>query len=102
MDVKDIEIYSELVDNAVIRLPDRNVLGSVIQGDTLFLLHAELIDVLEEHKHTPGSDLFYRIFQLAKGIEKRLEHYIEVCDKHDIELAFSIECSTEDYEDLLF
>lgn len=101
MDVKDIELYSELVDNAAIRMPGRKILGSVIQGDTLFLLHAELMDVLEEHKHAPGSDLFYRIFRLAKGLENRLEHYIQICKDNNIELPFAIECSTQDYEDLL-
>lgn len=101
MDVKGIEIFSELVDNAVVRLPGRNVLGSVIQGDSLFLMHADLIDILENHKHEPFSELFYRIFQLASAIEERLQHYIEVCEANDIELNFEIEYSVDDYKDLM-
>ena len=101
MDVKDIEIFSELVDNAVIRMPNRNVLGSVVQGDTLFLLHAEIMDVLEELKHNPGSDLFYRVYRLAKSLEDRLEHYMDVCEENGIELSFAIEYSVKDYEELL-
>ncbi len=101
MDVKDIEIYSELVDNAVVRMPGRKQLGSVIQGDSLFLMHADLIDVLESHKHEPYSELFYRILLLATGIEERLNHYIEVCEANNVALSFEIEYSVEDYKDLM-
>lgn len=98
---KKIEIYSELVDNAVVRMPDRRVLGSVMQGDTLFLMHADLIDILESHKHDPDTELFFRIFQIAQSIEERLLHYIDVCEKNGIELGFSMEFSVEDYKDLV-
>ncbi len=101
MDVKDIEIYSELVDNAVVRMPGRKQLGAVIQGDSLFLMHADLIDVLVSHKHEPYSELFYRILLLATGIEERLNHYIEVCEANNVALSFEIEYSVEDYKDLM-
>ncbi len=101
MDKQTIEIYSELVDNAVIRMPKRQVLGSVIQGDTLFLLHSDLMDILESHKHEPDTELFYRIFQIARSTEQRLLHYIKVCRKNGIELSFDIEFSVEDYAELL-
>lgn len=101
MESKTIEIYSELVDNAVVRMPDRKVLGSVMQGDSLFLLHADLMDILESHKHEPDTELFYQIFNLAKGLEQRLLHYMQVCKDNDIELSFEMEFSVEDYEELL-
>ncbi len=101
MDKKAIEIYSDKVDNAVIRMPERKVLGSVMQGDTLFLLHADLMDILESHKHEPQSELFYQIFNIASTLEDRLNHYIDVCRENDIELSFDIEFSVEDYKDLL-
>jgi len=47
----DIEVFSGAVNNSVIRMPERRYLGSVIQGDTLFLLHGEAMDILEELKH---------------------------------------------------
>lgn len=95
-----IEIYSDIVDNAVVRMPERKVLGSVMQGDTLFLLHSDLMDLLECHKHEPESELFYRLFQIAKRTELRLLHYINVCKDHDIEISFDIDFSVEDYEPL--
>ena len=97
----DIEIYSDLVDNGVVRMPDRKMLGSVIQGDSLFLLHADLIDILESHKHEPHSELFYRIFNLAQSLENRLQHFLDTCRAHDIDVNFDIEFSVEDYKDLI-
>lgn len=101
MKQEQIEIYSDLVDKAVVRLPQRNTLGSVMQGDTLFLLHADLMDILESHKHEPHSELFYRIYLLAKGLEERLDHYITVCKEHGVKLHFSIEFSVQDYAPLI-
>jgi len=64
-------------------------------------MHADLMDILESHKHDPDTELFYRIFQIAQSVEQRLLHYIEVCDENDIELSFDMEFSVEDYKDLV-
>lgn len=101
MDVKEVEVFSEVVNNAVVRMPDRTYLGSVIQGDALFLLHAEAMDLVEELKHNPGNDAFLTAFSLAKSLEQRLLHYIDVCDEHGIQLSFDIISSVEDYQDLI-
>lgn len=83
-------------------MPSSHYLGSVIQGDSLFLLHGEAIDMIEELKHNPGSDSFYRAFRMAQNLEERLNHYIKTCQDNDIELSFDIVCSVEDYRELLY
>lgn len=97
-----IELYSTSSDKGVVRMPGSHYLGSVVQGDSLFLLHGEAIDMIEDLKHNPGSDAFYRAFRMAQDLEARLEHYISVCRDHDIELNFDIVCSVEDYRELLY
>ena len=101
MENKQVEVYSDLVDNSVLRMPGRRMLGSLIQGDTLFLLHADLMDILESHKHEPETELFYQIFQIAQSIENRLCHFTDICKNHNINLNFEMEFSVEDYRDLL-
>jgi len=101
MKIKEIEIYSEQTDHAVVRLQDRNFLGSVIQGDVLFLMHGEAIDILEESKHNPGSYAYYKAYSIARSLEQRLVHYIEICEQHRLELNFSIEVSVDDYDEPL-
>lgn len=101
MEKKDIEIFSEESDKGVVRMPGRKYLGSVMQGDSLFLLHAEAMDIVEGLKYNPGNEMFYAAYSLAKNLEDRLEHYIGVCEQHGIELGLRIESSVEDYVELI-
>lgn len=95
----DIEVFSNADNNGVVRMPERNYLGSVVQGDSLFLLHGEAMDILEELKHNPGSYVFYKAYSVAKSLEDRLSHYIDVCTEHDVKLDFRVECSVYDYDE---
>lgn len=94
-----IEVYSDIDDNSVVRMPEQDYLGSVIQGDALFLLHGEAMDLLEELKHNPGSYVFYKAYSVAKSLDNLLDHYISVCNLHGIKLDFRIECSVYDYDE---
>jgi hypothetical protein len=95
----NVEVYSDEDNNGVVRMPNRNYLGSVIQGDALFLLHGDAMDLLEELKHNPGSYAFYKAYSVAKSLEDRLNHYIDVCSQNDVKLDFRIECSVYDYDE---
>ena len=95
----DIDVFSNAENNGVVRMPERNYLGSVIQGDSLFLLHGEAMDILEELKHNPGSYAFYKAYSVAKSLEDRLKHYIDVCAESGVKLDFRIECSVYDYDE---
>ncbi len=99
MKKSSVEVYSEADNNGVVRMPERNYLGSVIQGDALFLLHGDAMDLLEELKHNPGSYAFYKAYSIAKSLEDRLNHYIDVCGQNDVKLDFRIECSVYDYDE---
>jgi len=94
-----VEVYSDADNNGVVRMPDRSYLGSVIEGDTLFLLHGDAMDLLEDLKHNPGSYAFYKAHSVAKSLEDRLNHYIDVCSLNGISLDFRIECSVYDYDE---
>lgn len=96
-----VDVFSDESDNAVVHLPDTHYLGSVIQGDSLFLLHADAMDILEELKHNPGSYGFYKAYSVAKSLELRLEHYIATCKEHGVALNFRIEISIFDYDEPL-
>ena len=96
-----IDVYSNARDNGVVAMPDRQYLGSVIQGDSLFLLHAEAMDILEELKHNPGSYAYSKAYSIAKNLEQRLEHYIEICEANQVKSNFDIECSVLDYDEPL-
>jgi hypothetical protein len=96
-----VDVFSDERNNSVVHLPDTQYLGSVIQGDSLFLLHADAIDIIEELKHSPGSYGFYKAYAVAKSLELRLDHYITTCKKHGVELNFMKEISIFDYDEPL-
>lgn len=96
-----VDVFSDERNNAVVHLPETQYLGSVIQGDSLFLLHGDAMDILEELKHNPGSYGFFKAYSLAKSLEQRLQHYIATCNKHGVELNFRIELSVFDYDEPL-
>ena len=95
----DIEVFSNADNNGVVRMPERNYLGSVIQGDSLFLLHGDAMDILEALKHNPSSYVFYKAYSVAKSLEDRLNHYIDTCTENDVKLNFRVECSVYDYDE---
>lgn len=95
----DIEVFSDSDNNTVVRMPERYYLGSVIQGDALFLLHGDAMDILEELKYNPGSYAFYKAYSVAKTLEDRLNHYIDVCNEGQIKIDFRVECSVHDYDE---
>jgi len=96
-----IDVYSNARDNGVVRMPDRQYIGSVVQGDSLFLLHGEAMDIIEELKHNPGSYAYYKAYSIAKNLEQRLDHYISVCKSNQVKLDFNIEFSVLDYDEPL-
>ena len=96
-----IDVFSDKRNNSVVQLPETRYLGSVIQGDALFLMHGEAMDILEELKHNPGSYAYFKTHSIASSLEQRLEHYIQVCEENNVDLNFRIEVSVLDYDEPL-
>lgn len=101
MKIEDVEIYADSSNRAIVRMPNRSYLGSVIPGDVLFLMHGEAMDILEETKHNPGSYVYYKAHSIASALEQRLSDCIDVYKENDLELNFFIEVSVTDYDDPL-
>jgi hypothetical protein len=83
----------------VVRISEQDYFGSMIQDVALFLLHGEAMDLLEELKHNPGSYVFYKSHSVAKSLEGRLDHYIDLSNLPGIKLDFRIEYSVYDYDE---
>jgi len=101
METKSIEVYSELNNSSVVRMPERQYPGVVIQGDSLFSLFSDSIDLLEELKEKPDSEAFHAAYSVAERLEGHLRHYIEVCEKHGIKWAFNRKKSVLEFEHLI-
>ncbi len=69
------KVLSAQSNIAVFQLPTRNYPGSVVQGDSLYSLFPDAIDLLEELKSQPDSEAFHAAYSIAERLEDQLRHY---------------------------
>jgi hypothetical protein len=89
MQKKELEVFSEASNVAIVRLPGRQFPGSVIQGDSLGHLRwlaQHLKDGLRAHPDEELRGTAQELFELLDG---RLRHYIAVLDAEGIPLPFN-------------
>ncbi len=82
-------MYSEATKVAIVRMPGRKFPGSVIQGDSLGILHAcarNLRNGPRDHQREELRDSAEELYSLLDG---RLRHYIAVLDAEGIPLPFN-------------
>jgi len=88
MERKEIEVFSELSNFAIVRMPGRNFPGSVIQGDSLSILlkHAERV-----HQMAIGTgslELIDEAALLRELLAERLEYYEKVITASGFSLPY--------------
>ena len=85
---EEVEIYSDASNVAVIRHPGRQFPGSLIQGDSLYILCSginEAIRALDENDLEEARGCMTEVSDLLHG---RLKHYKETLSEHGIKLPF--------------
>lgn len=85
----DVEIYSDTINFAVMRHPDRKYPGALIQGDALFVLCRIADDACNEAKAAGCQNVFEEMNELRNALWERLNHYKQVLAENNIELPFS-------------
>jgi len=88
METKQIEVYSEATNNAIVRMPSRSFPGVVVQGDSLSILFDDAMEILERLDPKRDEDLFFVALSLAEDLEARLKHYEAVTSKHGFPLPY--------------
>ena len=88
MERKDLEVFSEECNYAIVRVPGRSFPGCVIQGDSLSILlrAAERASALAIG--TGNSELIDEIESLRESLADRLQHYASVLTAHGMQLPF--------------
>jgi hypothetical protein len=88
MEQKQIEVYSEMSNYAIVRMPGRNYPGCVIQGDSLNIL---LNTAKRAHKlaaSTGIEDLIDETEELVANLSDRLDYYEAILKTHGIDLPY--------------
>jgi hypothetical protein len=88
MEAKEIEVFSEISNYAIVRMPGRNFPGCVIQGDSLSILLNNAERVYSLAMETGNEELIGEAEELKDAIEERLDLYESVLRAHGIDLPY--------------
>ena len=89
MRIENVEIYSDKTNAAVIRHPERNFPGVLIQGDSLHSLCQMVDRVCCDSKASLAPAVYAEINELRNALWGYLAHYKTVLGEHAIQPPFS-------------
>jgi uncharacterized iron-regulated protein len=89
MRVEQVEIYSDTTNAAVMRPPARRFPGSLMQGDSLYILCALADEACRRAKEEGCDRTFSELNDLRNKLWDRLNDYKQVLAEHNIFLPFS-------------
>jgi len=89
MKTKEIQVYSEESNLAVVRMPSRRFPGSVIQGDSLSILYDLAVSLYQRALKIGDDELIDEAEELKDLLEERIRHYETVLQRHDMELPYT-------------
>jgi predicted RNase H-like HicB family nuclease len=86
MRIEPVEIYSDATNAVIIRHPERNFPGVLIQGDTLHSLRNMAATALASTE--PGTEHWHDLKELADDLQSRINFYSQVMREHGLQLPF--------------
>jgi len=89
MKKEEIEIYSDASNFVVMRHPEREFPGSLIQGDSLYILLQNIIEAKEELDCGDGEAASQILDNVVETLTVRLEHYKKTLKENGRELPFA-------------
>ena len=87
METKTVEVYSEVTNRAVVRVPSREFPGALVQGDSLYVLFYRAMTVVAD-LDGGDEDAFLEALALAEQLESYLLHYEAVLNEHEIQIPY--------------
>ena len=88
MERKELDVFSELSNYAIVRMPGRNYPGCVVQGDSLSILLSSVERAHSLALVTGNSELIDELASLKESLEDRLMHYEQVIKGHGLDLPY--------------
>ncbi len=89
MNKQEVEIYSDTSNYAIMKHPGRKFPGSLIQGDSLYILCQCVDHISDSMKAKDYEEAYEELSELRSMLRGRLDHYKKVLGEHDMSLPFS-------------
>jgi len=88
MESIELNVYSTSGNHAVVQPPGRKFPGSVIQGDSLFILNELAMSIRKRIPPNSDEELVGEVDELLGLLGGRLRHYEAVLAEHAIDLPY--------------
>jgi len=85
---KEVEVFAEASNYAIVRMPGRQFPGCVVQGDSLSILCGLARSDHRSVARLGDDELTDDAAELLSLLEDRLKHYEQVLAEHKIELPY--------------
>lgn len=85
---KELDVFSEASNYAIVRMEGRNYPGCVIQGDSLSILVRGSKALLNLIRQTANQEAIELAEELHDALDGRLVHYERVLAAHGIDLPY--------------
>jgi hypothetical protein len=89
VETKSLDVFSELPNYGIVRMPGREFPGCVVQGDSLAILCRLARSIVARLDRALDVELREDADELRESLESRLRHYESVLSEHGLPLPYS-------------
>ncbi|MEV6583688.1 hypothetical protein AB0M92_36750 [Streptomyces sp. NPDC051582] len=84
----EVELFTDPGNDAVVRLPQRNLPGLLIQGDSLSIIRTDVAEIAELCDQGDAAEAREAAALLLFNLDELLACYTEALKAHDIPIPF--------------
>lgn len=89
MEYIELEVYSQSINRAVIRMPSQSFPGLLLQGETLSTLSRLATSIQERAQNTTDTELIETSRELNDHLQKLISHFEATLTRHNLPLPYS-------------
>jgi hypothetical protein len=89
MEYMELEVYSQSINRAVVKMPSQSFPGLLLQGETLASLLKLAKTVQEKLQNTSDRELVDSSGELVETIQKLVYHFESTLNRNNIPLPYS-------------
>ena len=89
MEYMELEVYSQSINRAIVKMPSQSFPGLLLQGETLAALLRLARTVHEKSQNTDDTELVETSRELVENLQKLVSHFESTLNRNNIPLPYS-------------
>jgi hypothetical protein len=86
--IKEVEVLSDKTNSAVIRMPERQFPGLLLQGDTVSSWCEEMREIVGALENGDVAEAIGSALHLSETLSSHLDHYEKVLKANNLKLPY--------------